>query len=413
MPRNQRSNCQHLLDHQKSKRVLEKHQLLLYWLCQRLWLCGSQQTLEILKEMGIPDHLPYFLRNLFAGQEATVRTRHGTTDWFQIGKGVHQGCILSPCLFNLYAEYIMWDAGLDKAQTGIKISGRNINNLRYVDDTTLMAESKEELKSLLMKVKEGSIKAVLKLSIQKAKIMASGPITSWQPNGETMETVTNLFSWAPESLQMVTAAMKLRHLLLGRKAMTNLDTFKKQTHHFANKGLDSHIYGFSSSHVRMWELDHEEGWMPNNWWCFWTVMLEKTLESPLDSKEIQPVHPKGYQSWIFTGRTDAKAENPTLWPPDAKNWLIWKDPDAGKDWRQEEKGTTEDEMVRWHHRLDGHEFEQALEVGDGQGSLACCSPWGHKELDTTERLSWTAQPAGSLFPDQGLNPVHSHENTES
>ena len=114
-----------------------------------------------------------------------------------------------------------------------------------------MAESKEELKSLLMKVKEGSIKAVLKLSIQKAKIMASGPITSWQPNGETMETVTNLFSWAPESLQMVTAAMKLRHLLLGRKAMTNLDTFKKQRHHFANKGLDSHIYGFSSSHVRM------------------------------------------------------------------------------------------------------------------------------------------------------------------
>ena len=208
----------------------------------------------------------------------------------------------------------------------------------------------------------------------------------WGNNGNSDKL---LFSWAPESLQMVTAAMKLRHLLLGRKAMTNLDSFKKQRHHFANKGLDSHSYGFSSSHVRMWELDHEEGWMPNNW-CFWTVMLEKTLESPLDSKEIQPVHPKGYQSWIFTGRTDAETEDPTLWPPDAKNWLIWKDPDAGKDWRQEEKGTTEDEMVRWHHQLDGHEFEQALEVGDGQGSLACCSPWGHKELDTTERLSWTA-----------------------
>ena len=137
----------------------------------------------------------------------------------------------------------------------------------------------------------------------------------------------------------------------------------------------------------MWELDHKESWAPKNW-CFWPVVLEKTLESPLDCKESQPVHPKGNQSWIFTGRTDAEAETPVLWPPDAKNWLIGKDPDAGKDWRQEQKRSIEDKMVGWHHWLDGHEFEQALGVGDGQGSLACCSPWGHKESDTAERLNW-------------------------
>ena len=137
----------------------------------------------------------------------------------------------------------------------------------------------------------------------------------------------------------------------------------------------------------MWELDHKEGWALKNW-CFWTVVLEKTLESPLDSKEIKPVNSKGNQSWIFIGRTDAEAEAPILWPPDAKSRLTRKDPDAGKDWRQEEKGMTE-EMVGWHHRLDGHEYEQAPGVDDGQGSLACCSPWGCKESDTTEQLNWT------------------------
>ena len=145
---------------------------------------------KILREMGIPDHLTCLLRNLYAGQEATVRIRHGTMDWFQIGKGVRQGCILSPCLFNLYAEYIMRNTGLDEAQAGIKIAGRNINNLRYTDDTTLMAENKEP-KSLLMKVKEESEKAGLKLNIQKTKIMASGPITSWQIDGETVQTVSD------------------------------------------------------------------------------------------------------------------------------------------------------------------------------------------------------------------------------
>ena len=136
------------------------------------------------------------------------------------------------------------------------------------------------------------------------------------------------------------------------------------------------------------ELD-SESWAPKNW-CFWTVVLEKTLESPLDSKEIQTVHPKGNQSWIFIGKTDAEAETPILWPPDVKNWLIGKDPDAGKVWRQEEKGTTEDEIVGWHHWLDGHQFEQAQWVGDRKGSLKSCSPWGHKELDmTANELNWT------------------------
>ena len=138
----------------------------------------------------------------------------------------------------------------------------------------------------------------------------------------------------------------------------------------------------------MWKLDYKESWAPKHWY-FWTMVLEKTLKSPLDCKEIQLVHHKGDQAWVFTGRTDVEAETPILWPPDAKSWLIRKDPDARKDWRQEEKGTTEDEMVRWHHRLNGQEPEQALGVGDGQGSLVCSSPWGCKESDTIERLNWT------------------------
>ena len=136
----------------------------------------------------------------------------------------------------------------------------------------------------------------------------------------------------------------------------------------------------------MWELDHKEGWAPKNW-CFQIMVLEKTLKSPLDCKEIKPVHPKGNQPWIFTGRTDAKAEAPTLWPPDVKSRLIGKDPDAGKDWGQEEKGTAEDEMVGWHHWLNGHEFEQAQGDSEGQGSPPCCSPWGCKESDSTEQMN--------------------------
>ena len=148
------------------------------------------------------------------------------------------------------------------------------------------------------------------------------------------------------------------------------------------------VYGFSSSHVWMWELDYKESWVPKNW-CFWTVVLEKTLESPLDCKEIKPVNPKGNQSWIFIGKTDAEAEILILWPPDSKSWLIGKDPDAGKDWMQEEKGTTEDEMVGWHHRLNGHEFGWTQWVGDGPGGLVCCGSWGCNDSDTAEWLNWT------------------------
>ena len=250
-----------------------------------------------------------------------------------------------------------------------------------------MAESEEELKSLLVKVKEQSEKTGLKLNIQKTKIMASGPITTWQIDRKTMQTVTDFIFLGSK----ITADGDCNHeikrcFLLGRKAMTNLEHIEKQRHYFANKVPSSQSYDFSSSHVWMWELDYKESWEPKNW-CFWIVVLEKTLESPLNCKEIKPLNHKGNQSWIFTGRTDAKA--PILWPPVANNWVTGKDPDAGKDWRQEEKRTTEDEMVRWHHWLYGHEFEQPLRVGDGQGSLACRSPWSCKELYTSEQLKWT------------------------
>ena len=178
--------------------------------------------------MGIPDHLTCLLRNLYACQEARVRTDHETTDWFQIRKGERQDCILSPCLFNLYAEYIMWNARLDEAQAGIKIARRNINNLRYADDTTLMAKSEEKLKSLLMKVKEESEKAGLKLNIQKTKIIAFGPTTSWIIDGETMETVTDFIFLGSKITSDGDCSHEIkRHLLLGRKAMTNLDSILK------------------------------------------------------------------------------------------------------------------------------------------------------------------------------------------
>ena len=191
----------------------------------------------------------------------------------------------------------MWNARLDEAQAGIKIAGRNINSLGYVDDIILMAESKEELKSLLMKVKEESEKADFKLNIQKTKIIASGPITSWQIDGERMGTVTDFIFLNSK----ITADSDCSHeikrcFLLRRKAMTNLDSIKEQRHHFVDKGPYSQSYGFSNSHVWMWELDHREGWAPKNW-CFCNVVLGKTLESLLDCKEIQPVHPKGNQSY--------------------------------------------------------------------------------------------------------------------
>ena len=181
-----------------------------------------------LKEMGLPDHWTCLLRNLYAGQEATVRIGCGKMDWFKIVKGVYQGCILSLCLFNLYAEYIMRNAGLEGAQAGIKTAGRNINNLRYADDTTLMAESEEELESLLMKVKEETEKVDLKLNIQKTKIMASGPVTSWEKDGETVETVSDFIFWGSKITADGDCSHEIkRRLLLGRKVMTNLDSIFK------------------------------------------------------------------------------------------------------------------------------------------------------------------------------------------
>ena len=166
---------------------------------------------------------------------------------------------------------------------------------------------------------------------------------------------------------------------------------KKQRHYFAHKGPSFKAMIFSSGHVWMWELDYKESWVQKNW-CFCTVVLEKTLESPLDCKEIQPVHSKGYQSWVFIGRTDAEAETPILWPPHAKSWLIGKDSDAGRDWGQEEKGMAEmAEMAGWHRQLDAHEFGWTPGVGDGQGGLMCCDSWGHKESDMTEWLNWTEE----------------------
>ena len=197
-------------------------------------------------------------RNLYAGQEATVRTGHETTDWFQIEKGVCQGYILSPCLFNSYTEYIMRNTGLEEAQAGIQIARRNISNLRYADDTTLLAESEEELKSLLMKVKEESEKVGLKLNIQKTKIMASGPITSWQIDEETVETVADFIFLGSKFTADGDCSQEIKRcLLLGKKVITNLDSMLK-SRDIVNKGLSSQGYGFSSGHVWMQELDCEE-----------------------------------------------------------------------------------------------------------------------------------------------------------
>ena len=207
--------------------------------------------------------------------------------------------------------------------------------------------------------------------------------------GKQWKQCQTLFFWAPKSLQMVTAAMKLKDTYsLEEKLWPAEIAYWKAETWLCQQSPSSQGYGFPSGHVWMWELDCEESWAPKNW-CFWTVVLEKTLESPMDCKEIQPVHSEGDQSWVFFGRNDAKAETPILWPPHVKSWLIGKDSDAGRDWVQEEKGTTEDEMAGWHHQLDGREFEWTPGIGDGQGGLACCDSRGRKESDTTERLNWT------------------------
>ena len=208
-----------------------------------------------------------------------------------------------------------------------------------------------------MKVEEESEKVSVKLNIQKTKIMESGRITSWQIDGETVETVRDFIFRGSKITAHGDCSHEIKRcLLLARKVMTNLGSILKSRHFFAKKGPSSQSYGFSSSHVWMWELDCKESWSLKNW-CFWTVVLEKTLESPLDSKDIKPVNSKWNQSWIFTGRTDAEGKALVLWPPDSKSQLIEKDCDVGKDWRQEEKGMKEDEVVGWHHWFYGHELE--------------------------------------------------------
>ena len=212
--------------------------------------------------------------------------------------------------------------------------------------------------------------------------------------------------WAPKSLQVETAAMKLKETLTPWKESYDLPRqhIKKQRHHFVNKGPSSQCCGFSSGHVWMWELDYKESWALKNW-CFWTMVLEKTLESPLDSWEIQPVHPKGNQSWVFTGRTDVEAETPILWPPHAKSWFIWKDPDVGKDWGKEEKGTKEDEMARWHHWLSGHEVEQTLEDSLEPGMLQSI---GSQRVGHDWATELTEKENRGLKSQEGRDPSACH-----
>ena len=218
--------------------------------------------------------------------------------------------------------------------------------------------------------------------------MASGPITSWQIDGETVETVSDYFSGLHNHCRCWLQPWSKKRLLLVRKVMTNLDSILKSrditlpTNVCLLKAMVFPVvmYGCESWTIKRAECQRIDAF---ELWCW------RRLESPMDCKEVQPVHPKGDQSWLFIGRTDTEAETPILWLPDVKNWLIRKYPDAWKNWRQEEKGTTEHEMVGWHHQFNGHEFESTLGVGDGQGGLACCSPWGREELDTSEHLNWT------------------------
>ena len=277
----------------------------------------------------------------------------------------------------------MWNARLDEAQIGIKIARRN-NNLRYADDNYPNGRNRRGTKEPLDDGERGEWKSWLKIqhsSIWFYHFMANG----W---GKSGNSEIHLFSWAPKSLWMVIVVMKFqRCLLLGRKAMTNLDTVLKSRDITLTAKVcivNTMVFPVVMYRCESWTTKAEH-WRIDAFelWCW------GRLSSPLDCKELQWVHPKGDQSWIFIGRTDAKAETVILWLPIVKSWLTGKDPDAGKDWRQEEKEGTEDEMVGWHHRLNGHEFEQAPADSEGEGSLACCSPWGQS---WTQLNDWTPLP---------------------
>ena len=237
-----------------------------------------------------------------------------------------------------------------------------------------------------MKVEEESEKVGFKLHIQKPKIIAFDPITSWEIDGGKMNTVTDLFSWAPKSLRTETEVMKLKDACSWEENYTkSRQCIKKQRRHFADKGPSSQRYGFSNSHVWMWELDHKEGWALRNW-CFWTVVLEKTHENPLDAKESKPVNPKGNQLWIFIGRTCVEAEALILWPHKA-NSSCWKSPRCWERLKAGGEGNQEHGLAGRHNQVSGHEFAQAPRDSEGQGSLVCCSPWGHK--NQTQLSNWT------------------------
>ena len=280
----------------------------------------------------------------------------------------------------------MQNVRLDETQSGIKIAGGN-NNFGYADDTTLMAESEEELKSLL---NDGERGTGLKLSFQKTKIMASGPITSWQIDGEKVETVAEFIFLGSKITVNSDCNHKIkRHLLLGRKAMKNLDSLLKSRDITlpTKVRIVKAIFPVVRYKCESWTIKKAECWIDAFQLCWRTLWeflgLWRRLESTLDGKEIQPVIPKGNQPWIFIVRTGAEADAPILWPPDVKRQLTGKDLDAGKDWGQEEKGASEDEMVGWHYWLNGHEFEQTQGDSEGQGSMLCCSSWGREELDWT------------------------------
>uniref|UniRef100_A0A8C0A4R8 RNA-directed DNA polymerase n=1 Tax=Bos mutus grunniens TaxID=30521 RepID=A0A8C0A4R8_BOSMU len=304
---------------------------------------------KILKEMGIPDHLICLLRNIYAGQEATVRTGHGTTDWFQMEKGTRQGCILSPCLFNLYAEYIMRNAGLEEAQDGIKIAGRNINNLRYADDTTLMAESEEELQSLLMKMKEESEKVGLKLNIQKTKIMASGPITSWEIDGETVETVSDLIVLGSKITADGDCSHEIkRRLLLGRKVMTNLDSILKsrditlptKVHLIKAMAFPVVMYGCESWTVKKAECRRIDAF---ELWC-WRRLLRVPWTARRSNQSILKEISPGISLEGMMLKLKLQYFGHLMRSVDSLEKTV-----AGRDLGQEEKGMTEDEMAEWHH----------------------------------------------------------------